>query len=225
MDDVEYLSLEAALRLGLGPLDGLAAVDLGAGSGRVTRLLAAMGAELVGVEPNAEQVAKAEAEGAARYVVAGAEATGLGAAAFDLAVFSFSLHHVPDMDDAVAEARRVTRPGGRVVVIEPTTEDPLYPVMRFVDDEAAVYDAAQAALTAAEAAGELVRANSLRFAMKFRVETPDALMADLLDVDGGRRLAEADRAAFDAAFAAALRQDSDGGYIPHWIRMDVFTRP
>ncbi len=225
MDRPEFLDFEEVIARSLGSIAGLEAVDIGAGSGRVTRRLAALGADVVGVEPNAEQVAKAEAEGGgARYLVATAEATGLDEGAFDLALFSLSLHHIPDMPAAIREARRLARAGGRIAVIEPIAPDPIYPTMRFIDDESAVYAEAQAALAAAVSAGALRHERTLRFAAKYRVETPDEMVADLVTVDSGRRLAEADRAPFEAAFAAAQERDEEGGFIPYWSRMDVYAR-
>lgn len=226
MSDPEYLELDALLHRTLGALNGLDAADIGAGSGRVTRSLAALGANAVGVEPNADQAAQAQAEGGGpTYVAAPAEATGLAAQAFDLVVFSLSLHHLGDMAAGLREACRLTRPGGRVAVIEPVAPDPIHPVMRFIDDESAVYAAAQAALEDAVAEGALRRELTLRFASKYRIADADAMIADVIAIDSRRSLADADAPAFRAAFAAAHRTDDEGGYLPYWARIDVFARP
>ncbi|MEJ8573810.1 class I SAM-dependent methyltransferase [Microbaculum marinum] len=229
-NDREFLPFDTVLARALGDLAGLAVADIGCGSGAVTRRLARLGAEVTGVEPNAAQVAVAEEKGAEekgsrpRYVVAPAEATGLEPESFDLALFSRSLHHAGDMAAALAEARRIVRPGGRIAVLEPEAAGPFHPVMAFVDDEAPVYAQAQAALDAAVAAGDLTRAASLRFATKCRARDAEAMLADLITVDNGRSLADADRPAFEAAFAAALVPDDKGGHIPDFSRIDVFTR-
>lgn len=220
-----YLSIKAVAGEILGSIDGLKVVDIGAGTGRVTRELASLGARVFGVEPNASRVELAEAEGGgARYVVAPAEATGLESGEFDVSLFSFSLHHVADMEVAVREACRLTRFNGRVVVIEPEAPDPTYPAMHFIDDESAAYAQAQAALGNAAMSGIIEHVRTVRFASKYRVETPADMLNDLVSVDGDRQLSDADRPAFEAAFSAALKRDQAGGYMPHWSRADLFLR-
>ena len=225
MSDREFLPFDFVIDRTLGDIAGLAVADIGCGSGTVTRKLAARGADLVGVEPNAAQVAAAEAKGGGpRYVVAPGEATGLDSQSLDVVLFSRSLHHAEDMDAALREACRILKPGGRIAVLEPDPDGPFTPVMRYVDDETAVYAQAQAALEAAVSGGRLERGPALRYATKYRVGDAEAMLADLITVDSGRTLAEADRDAFEAAFAAAHISDEKGGYIPDWSRIDVFTR-
>ncbi len=226
MSGPEFLEFDTVVARTLGSIRGLKVVDIGAGSGRVTRQLIALGASVVGVEPNASMVEEAEADDCgARFVVAPAEATGLTAESFDLAVFSYSLHHVGDMDAGIREACRITRADGRVAVIEPEAPDPFYPVMRFIDDESAVYAEAQAALRRAVAGGALRHQSVLRFATKYRIETAAQVIEELTTIDSSRHVADADRAAFDAAFESARLVDETGGFIPNWARVDVFTRP
>lgn len=221
-----FLETEAVARDVLGDIRGLKLVDIGAGSGRIARKLQALGAQVTGVEPNAVFVKKAEAlGGVSRFVNATAEETGLEDGEFDVSFFSLSLHHVADKPAAVREAHRLTRTGGRILVIEPIAPDPSYPVMRFLDDESAVYAEAQAALNDAVSSALLRHDRTLDFASKYRVETPDEMIADVLSVDSGRSpLPEADRPAYEAAFEAAQERDQDGGYIPYWSRADLFLR-
>ena len=219
------LNVKAVVKKLLGDVSGLKIADIGAGTGRVTRQLASLGARVFGVEPNASLVELAEAAGGgAEYVVAPAEATGLESGEFDVSLFSFSLHHVADMEAAIREACRLTRVNGRVVVIEPEAPDPIHPVMRFIDDESAVYDQAQAALSDAISSKILEHVRTVRFASKYRVETPIDLINEMVSVDGRRKLADADKPAFETAFSAALKQDEVGGYIPCWSRADLFSR-
>ena len=225
MSNREFLPFSTIIARTLGDLNGVRAADIGCGSGNVTRKLADLGAEVTGVEPNADQVARARAQGGGpSYVVAPGEATGLEDGAFDVVLFSRSLHHAGDMAAALREACRILRPGGRVAVMEPEPEGPFTPIMAFVDDERPVYAKAQAALEAAVADSLLSRGPSLRFATKYRVRDAGAMLDDMITVDNGRSLAEADRPAFEAAFAAAHIDDDKGGYIPDWSRLDVFTR-
>lgn len=224
MTDRPWMETEALIAAALGPLEGLDAVDIGAGSGRVTRMLAAAGARTTGVEPNAAVVARARETGGADYVVAPAEATGLPAACADIVLFSMSLHHCADMGAALDEALRLLRPGGRLAVIEPEAPDPIWPVARFVDDESAVYAEAQAALGRLVAEGRVGRPETRHAVQRYAVETAEAMLDDLRGVDPARRLDPADRPAFEAAFAEAHRRDAEGGHIPHWVRIDVFGR-
>jgi len=221
-----FLETESVIQDVLGDIGGLTLVDIGAGSGRVARKLQALGAQVTGIEPNPIFVQKAEAQGGVtRFVNAPAEETGLDDGEFDVAFFSLSLHHAAHKKAAVDEACRLTRAGGRVLVIEPVAPDPSYPVMRFLDDESAVYAEAQAALNEASSSGLIEHIRTLNFASKYRVETPDDMIADVLSVDSRRPpLAEAERPAFEAAFFAAHERDQDGGYLPYWSRADLFLR-
>ena len=225
MSDRPYLKFKAVAGRLLGDIGGLKIVDIGAGNGRITRQLASLGARVYGVEPNASLVESAVAEDdGVQYVVAPAEATGLKTGEFDVSLFSFSLHHVADMEAAIHEACRLTRVNGRIVVVEPEAPDPIHPVMRFIDDESAVYDQAQAALSDAVSEVLLEHLRTLRFASRYRVETPADLVNDMVSVDERRKLADADRQTFGSAFSAALKHDQVGGYIPCWSRADLFSR-
>jgi SAM-dependent methyltransferase len=92
-------------------------VDVGCGSGALTFALAQIvGAEKVaGADPSEPLVAAARARvpGADLRVVP-AEALPFEDAAFDAALSQLVFHFVHDPAQAVAEMRRVTRPGGRV---------------------------------------------------------------------------------------------------------------
>jgi demethylmenaquinone methyltransferase/2-methoxy-6-polyprenyl-1,4-benzoquinol methylase len=123
---------EARLRrrvIGLaGITPGLAVLDIGCGTG--TLLLAAadsVGANgrLCGAEPSAPMVgrarAKAAAEGVnAEFVQAHAQRLPYPDAAFDAALCTMVLHHLPPNERAaaLAEARRVLKPGGTLLVAD-----------------------------------------------------------------------------------------------------------
>src|SRR5262249_47892014 len=92
-------------------------VDVGCGTGISARLFAARGIRVVGVEPNDDMLAQAErAGGGVRYQKGTAEATGLpaGSAVCVLAAQAF---HWFDAPRALAEFRRVLRPGGWVALL------------------------------------------------------------------------------------------------------------
>lgn len=97
--------------LGLGP--GRTALDLAAGTGKLTRALSAAGARVVAIEPLAELRASLRAD----EVIAGrAEAIPLGDAAVDVAVVGDAWHWF-DHARAADELARVVRPGGGVALL------------------------------------------------------------------------------------------------------------
>jgi SAM-dependent methyltransferase len=103
----------------LGDLDGREVLDLGCGTGRVGELAARRGARVTAVDLSPNMVAIASARLAsfgARVEVMDAQALELPDASFDAVVASFSLMFCPEPERALAEARRVLRPGGALAV-------------------------------------------------------------------------------------------------------------
>jgi ubiquinone/menaquinone biosynthesis C-methylase UbiE len=137
---------------------GLDVVDIGCGPGAQARELAAMGARVLGVEPDPIQAEKNRAAPATeglRFIEATAQHLPLPPASVDGVFFFRSLHHVPiaQMPAALAEAARVLRPDGFLCVVEPAMTGTHFPVMRPFHDETIVRNAAQAALAAPRAGG------------------------------------------------------------------------
>lgn len=96
--------------LALGP--GTTVVDLGAGTGKLTRALVPTGARLIAVEPLAGMRAElARAVPAVHGVGGTAEAIPLAAGAVDAVVAAQAFHWFSG-DEAVAEIHRILRPGG-----------------------------------------------------------------------------------------------------------------
>lgn len=138
-----------ALLSAVGPVAGLQVVDIGCGEGQLARALAARGAVVTGFDPFAEGTERiAEGDGSYRLVKASADAIPEPSGSADLVVFMFSLHHVPaaTLPGALAEARRLLKPGGRLLVAEPIAEGPGQYVMEPYHDETAVRASALAAL-------------------------------------------------------------------------------
>ena len=99
---------------------GIRALDLGTGTGTIARGLATRGCEVTGLDRSAplmEQAAELDrgAGAVVKYVNAAAEETGLAAAEFDL-VTAGQCWHWFDRPRAAAEARRVLKPEGRLVI-------------------------------------------------------------------------------------------------------------
>jgi predicted TPR repeat methyltransferase len=181
-------------------------VDVGCGGGALVRALSGLGARVVGVEISEEQLAPAIAgdDGArARYVVGRAQHLPLGDATADLVVFMRSLHHVPvaDMDRALAEARRVVRPGGIAYVVEPLAQGDYFALMRLIEDEVGVRAAAQDALARAGDAG-FAREGSVEYDVEVRFADLEAVRGRVVSVDPSRAaLFDARRAELAEAFA------------------------
>jgi demethylmenaquinone methyltransferase/2-methoxy-6-polyprenyl-1,4-benzoquinol methylase len=102
---------------------GERALDLCCGTGDLARLMRErLGADgtVAGVdfaEPMIVQ-ARRRARGAAAFLVGDALAVPFGDASFDAAAVGFGLRNVADPGRALAEIRRVLRPGGRVALLE-----------------------------------------------------------------------------------------------------------
>jgi SAM-dependent methyltransferase len=102
-------------RLGLRP--GRTVVDLGAGTGKLTRQLLPTGARVIAVEPLAEMRAQlAEAAPGAEILAGTAEELPLPDRAAD-AVVAASAFHWFDLDRALPELHRVLRPGGGLAIV------------------------------------------------------------------------------------------------------------
>lgn len=94
-----------------------AAVDIGCGEGRFVRMLGKTGLCVAGIDPTTRLIAaarKKDPDGA--YHVCGAEALPFADASFDLCVSYLSLIDIELIDQAVAEAARVIRPGGGFLI-------------------------------------------------------------------------------------------------------------
>ncbi|MPZ28151.1 MAG: methyltransferase domain-containing protein [Micromonosporaceae bacterium] len=108
---------EAALRWAVGDRPGLRVVDLGAGTGIVTRSLLGLGHEVVPVEPDPAMRERLAATAPEVYPLAGfAEQIPLPDTSVD-AVVAGQAYHWFDRDPAHAEVARVLRPGGTFAAI------------------------------------------------------------------------------------------------------------
>lgn len=103
----------AALYDALGDLEGLRALDVGAGTGIATRQLLARGAHVVAVDPGREVLARAveHTPGLAAVVADGVHLP-VADGAVDLVCFAQSWHWL-DEARRVGEVRRALTPGGR----------------------------------------------------------------------------------------------------------------
>ncbi|MBI4877388.1 MAG: metalloregulator ArsR/SmtB family transcription factor [Acidobacteria bacterium] len=108
----------------LSLLPPLVIADLGAGEGTLSQLLARRAERVIAVD-NSEKMVQYGSDLAREHGVANLEyrqgdleALPIADAAVDVALFSQSLHHAPHPERAMAEAWRILKPGGRVVVLD-----------------------------------------------------------------------------------------------------------
>jgi SAM-dependent methyltransferase len=89
--------------------------DIGGGTGNYARALKRKGWETVVVDRSAEMLTRAAAKGL-EVIEADAQRLPFEDESFDAAMMISMLHHVEDRGAALAEARRILRPGGRLVL-------------------------------------------------------------------------------------------------------------
>lgn len=103
----------------LGPLDGRRILDLGCGKGRFARVLSDRGARVVGLDVSPGMLAAARTSGI-DCVFGSARRLPFASSSFDgaFAVEVFEHMEPRAIDDALAELRRVLRPGGTFALVD-----------------------------------------------------------------------------------------------------------
>jgi ubiquinone/menaquinone biosynthesis C-methylase UbiE len=103
----------------LAPVSGGHALDAACGTGRQAGRLLRLGYQVTGVDatPAMLDVARRH-HPQARHLEGDLRAIPLPDAEFDLVLCTLALTHIAELDQVMAEFSRVTRPGGRVVVID-----------------------------------------------------------------------------------------------------------
>ena len=197
---------ELALLHRLVPLHAQRIVELGCGAAYLSRkLLAAYPAcHVTGLEVDERQHASNLAQPhppQLDFVAAGAQAIPFDDERFHLALMLKSLHHVPlqAMDRALAETRRVLRPGGHLYVSEPVFTGTLNEVVRLFNDEQAVRHAAYQALQRAVASGGWRQVTEVHFGVPVRYADFDDFERRMTDVTYAERR-------FDAAMRQRVRE-------------------
>ncbi len=124
-----YDSTRAASPSVLGPLrralegaPGRRLLDIGGGTGNYALALTGLGWEVTVLDRSPEMLARARAKGLETHG-GEAEALPFAAESFDAVMLISMLHHVDHPERALAEARRVLVPGGRLALMLFTREE------------------------------------------------------------------------------------------------------
>jgi len=125
LQDARSARLAEQVREFVQPRGDERVLDVGTGAGALALALAPLVREVVGLDPVPELVALARERAAANTDFVEGDGTALPFAdsSFDLAGTHRTLHHVARPDRIVAELARVTRPGGRVLVVDQLAPD------------------------------------------------------------------------------------------------------
>jgi ArsR family transcriptional regulator len=128
----------------LPPLD---VADIGCGEGYLTLEAARWAHTVIGIDRSDEVLERARALASRRRVTNVQWKKGdlarlpLRDGSMDVALLSQSLHHAKDPDDALGEAVRVLKPGGRVLVLDLREHDQTWVLNRLGDQRLGFADA------------------------------------------------------------------------------------
>tara|TARA_B100000315_G_C14588987_1_gene594709 strand:+ start:2285 stop:2998 length:714 start_codon:yes stop_codon:yes gene_type:complete len=120
--------------------NGAKIVDVGCGTGKITRLLTEMGAVVTGIDPGERQLERARAAksvGNETFIEGVAENLPFNDQSVDTVLYFNSFHHIPknDLAAAIKEAHRVLRTGGKLYFAEPVADGPQFEMSRLINDE------------------------------------------------------------------------------------------
>ena len=106
-----------AIQRHLRPVPGMTLVDIGAGTGAfATAFRDWFGLHIIAVEPSAAMRAQISGRPGIAVLAGDAGALSLPDGAADGAWLSLVIHHIPDLEAAAREIRRVLRPGAPVLI-------------------------------------------------------------------------------------------------------------
>ena len=116
-DPSRTMLLDAVMLEECGALDGRLVLDVGAGEGRFSRMLARRGARTIALDLFWPMVQAARQRSAGQSAVVRSPATALPIASstVDIVVSYIVWVDVPDFQSAIAEAARVLKPGGQLI--------------------------------------------------------------------------------------------------------------
>ncbi len=122
----------------LAPLENKEVLEVGCGDGWFTGRLFQDASTYTAVDPDVDAIEQAQINNpGARFMLGSGEKLPFEDDSFDTVLFTLSLHHQnPAL--ALTESRRVCRPGGTVLVVEPAAHGEAQRVFNLFDDESEV---------------------------------------------------------------------------------------
>ncbi|MGG5820357.1 class I SAM-dependent methyltransferase [Falsiroseomonas sp. HW251] len=120
-DGAPAAAWQAMIAKALGPLEGKRVLDLGCGTGEVSRMLRALGASVTGVDLSEAMLARARSKLCPlnwRGFLGDAESLPDRDATYDAVVTRHLVWTLPDAPAAFAAWARVLKPGGRLLVVD-----------------------------------------------------------------------------------------------------------
>ena len=201
-------------------------LDVGCGAGRITRIMAQLGADVIGIDPGDHQLARARAADQVNgefYIQGTAEQLPSQTSTIDIVVFFNSLHHVhvDHLDWALTEAHRVLKSAGRVYIAEPLAQGPQFKLSKPFNDETEVRAKAYDAIMSSGAQGfghlyETVYRTDSHF------EDFEAYRKNSTSVNPARETYfDHNDAAIRQKFRDLGERRADGWYFPQYIRINI----
>ena len=209
-------------------LNGKAVLDVGCGAGRITRMMARLGADVIGIDPGERQLARARAAeqvGGESYVLGTAEQLPSETCTIDIVVFFNSLHHVPmsQLVRALTEAHRVLKPTGRVYLAEPLAKGPQFELSKPFNDETEVRAKAYDAIIASGAQG-FEHLHETVYATDSHFKDFEAYRQNSTSVNPARETYFGQNdATLRQRFEELGEQRADGWHFPQYIRINILA--
>jgi ubiquinone/menaquinone biosynthesis C-methylase UbiE len=127
---------ELTMILRYADLLGRDVLEVGCGDGRASAMMAPYAKSLVAIDPDPARLEKAKADNPdIDFRQGSGENQDFPDESFDIVAFTFSLHHHRDIAKALEEAHRVLRPGGQVLIVEPSAEGEMHRFFSVFRDE------------------------------------------------------------------------------------------